>query len=394
MRSEVTGGGLAAVAVGGSATRLFSMRGEDRLEKTFLRLDLPILRTYDDAAAYDDVLLANADYVFEERVISDFIQTRRTVLVAENENGVPVAVAAVCRAGAVREWAEIIKEETPAAALPEGRARLVTPNDISGSFNQNLRKREAAMVLKATPDRRDEIERRMFKGAYKGATDVVTKFVMPEPALHATRLAAALGLRPNIITAVSLVLVCLTIFFFMRGEFIAGAAVGWLMSFLDTVDGKLARVTLQSSKFGDLFDHGIDIVHPPFWYAAWAYGVAGAPSIAAGGSADLVWSALWIANIGYVIGRLIEGYFVRRFKFEIHIWRPVDYWFRHITSRRNPNLVMLTISALLGAPALGLFAVAGWTVFSIVFHSARAIAAEAQAAGGGPEAALQSWLAE
>jgi phosphatidylglycerophosphate synthase len=40
------------------------------------------------------------------------------------------------------------------------------------------------------------------------------------------------------------------------------------MSVLDSVDGKLARLTFESTPQGDVLDHGMDIVHPPFWY--WA----------------------------------------------------------------------------------------------------------------------------
>ena len=43
------------------------------------------------------------------------------------------------------------------------------------------------------------------------------------------------------------------------------------MTFLDTVDGKLARVTLTSSPFGNVLDHSLDLIHPPFWYWAWGH---------------------------------------------------------------------------------------------------------------------------
>ncbi len=49
--------------------------------------------------------------------------------------------------------------------------------------------------------------------------------------------------------------------------------MGWLMTFLDTVDGKLARVTVTSSRLGDVLDHGLDIIHPPLWYIAWGVGL-------------------------------------------------------------------------------------------------------------------------
>ena len=42
---------------------------------------------------------------------------------------------------------------------------------------------------------------------------------------------------------------------------------------LDTVDGKLARCTITSSKIGEAIDHGIDLVHPPFWWWAWGVGL-------------------------------------------------------------------------------------------------------------------------
>ena len=62
-------------------------------------------------------------------------------------------------------------------------------------------------------------------------------------------------------------------FLFSYGYFALGLALGWVMTFLDTVDGKLARVTVTSSKWGNIFDHGIDLIHPPIWYVAWGIGL-------------------------------------------------------------------------------------------------------------------------
>ena len=139
------------------------------------------------------------------------------------------------------------------------------------------------------------------------------------------------------------------------------------MTFLDTVDGKLARVTLTSSTVGHVLDHGLDLVHPPFWYLAWAFGLFG--------------GAFWfdvstlIIVIGYLVGRLIEGLFLLAFKMEIHCWRPIDSFFRTITARRNPNLILLTLGTLLGYPDWGFVLVAAWTVFSIGFHTVRLLQA-------------------
>jgi phosphatidylglycerophosphate synthase len=232
------------------------------------------------------------------------------------------------------------------------------------------------------------IERRMFDGAYKGVTDFVTKRVWPWPAFHVTRLCARLGISPNLVTAVSLVFVLAAMALFWRGQFAAGLACAWAMCFLDTVDGKLARVTLRSTPFGNVFDHGIDLIHPPFWYWAWYEGLLATAWEDTGGVMRL---AFILIIMGYVGGRLQEGLFTLLFGIEIHIWRPLDSRFREITARRNPNLFILTVAVLLGRPDQGFIAVAFWSAFCFLFHTIRILqAALAKAMGHTPV----SWLSE
>jgi phosphatidylglycerophosphate synthase len=40
---------------------------------------------------------------------------------------------------------------------------------------------------------------------------------------------------------------------FWHGDYGWGLLAGWVMTFLDTVDGMLARVTLTATRFGNLF---------------------------------------------------------------------------------------------------------------------------------------------
>ena len=82
-------------------------------------------------------------------------------------------------------------------------------------------------------------------------------------------------MTPNMVTAIGAVLCVAAFFLFWNGWYWTGIAAGFGFMVLDTVDGKLARCTGQSSKWGNIFDHGIDLVHPPFWWWAWARGAAG-----------------------------------------------------------------------------------------------------------------------
>jgi phosphatidylglycerophosphate synthase len=138
------------------------------------------------------------------------------------------------------------------------------------------------------------------------------------------------------------------------------------MTFLDTVDGKLARTTLTSSKWGDIFDHGIDLIHPPFWYIAWAFGL-----LATGTewSTEMFWAVIAAILGGYVLQRIMEGIAIKWLGIEIHIWRPIDTLFRQITARRNPNLILLTLFTAIAKPDWGLLAVALWTVICLGLHT-------------------------
>jgi phosphatidylglycerophosphate synthase len=208
--------------------------------------------------------------------------------------------------------------------------------------------------------------------------------VWPWPARHVTRFCARVGITPNQVTMASLAFVIVAFFQFRDGHYGAGLIAAWVMTFLDTVDGKLARVTLQSSKFGDIFDHGIDLIHPPFWWWAWISGLATAGFALQ--DHDLV---LAIVLIGYVAQRIEEGLFQLLFGIAMHVWRPFDSFFRLITARRNPNLLILTVSVLFGRPDIGMQLVAAWVVICFVIHALR-IVQGLVARRRGP---LSSWLA-
>jgi phosphatidylglycerophosphate synthase len=227
----------------------------------------------------------------------------------------------------------------------------------------------------------------MFMGTYKGATDLITKHLWPGPAFLATRWLAPRGITPNMVTLAAAVLVFLTFWLFLQGHLGLGLVSAWLMTFLDTVDGKLARTTLTSSKWGDVFDHGLDLVHPPFWYVAWGLGLA-----KTGNGLDDTTFWIVIAAIlgGYVLQRMMEGIAIKWLGLEIHIWRKIDTLFRQVTARRNPNLVILTLFTLTGRPDWGLLAVASWTVICLVLHGLQL----AQALVAKRAAPLESWMAK
>jgi len=258
--------------------------------------------------------------------------------------------------------------------------------DTTDFSYRKLRKRERPFVMRLDPADPEPVERAAYDASYKGVTDALTLYLWRRPAFYLTRWAARAGMTPNFVTGIGFILCVAAFFLFMAGWYWTGIAAGFGFMVLDTVDGKLARCTGQSSNWGNIFDHGVDLVHPPFWWWAWAEGLE-----AYGRPFERVYELMIVGAIvfGYVAQRVIEGIFVRRYGMHIHVWQQVDSKFRLVTARRNPNMVILVTSLLVGRPDLGIELVALWTLLSLIFHAVRLAQANARRDRGRP---VISWL--
>jgi phosphatidylglycerophosphate synthase len=346
---------------GAPTLEIWGMTPAERLRRSLLRADAAPVRTLGAEEGIESpgaALLARGDWIYDERLIEALAQAPNTVLLTA-PGGVPVA--AHVSADRAEETLAALRAGEPGAP---GGLRALGPDELAPAYTAKLRKAEPPYLLPARPELASEIEEHTFSASYKGATDLVTKWVWPRPARAATRRLAAANVHPNTVTIASWVLAIAVFWLFARGHFGLGLAAAWVMTFLDTVDGKLARVTLTSSRLGDVLDHGLDLVHPPFWWWAWGVGLGWAFA-----------PATLVVVVGYFAGRALEGIFLLAFRMETHCWRPVDTLFRTITARRNPNLILFSVGWLAGRPDLGMIMVALWTLASLAFHVVRLLQA-------------------
>jgi len=364
--------------IGESPIPIWGLRGTVRLMRAFERAGADDVALWPGSPVEGEGLLIRADYAMDGTLVAGLMAMGSGLLIDPATSTVVAARAPAAEALGLAAW--LGGGPAPQTALPR-----LTPAELPVTHDKALRRKGAGLLRAITPETREEVERALFGASYKGVTDIITKYVWPTPALHVTRLCTQLGLSANAVTALSAVLVVAAILLFLRGEYGPGLLAAWIMTFLDTVDGKLARVTVTSTQLGNVLDHGIDLVHPPIWYWAWLAGLG-----AAGFSVPDPALVLAIVVGGYVLQRVQEGIFLAWFKMEIHVWRPFDSWFRLITARRNPNLVILTLAALGGRPDLGILGVAAWTVLSLAVHGIRMVQAGFARARHG---ALSSWLA-
>ncbi len=313
----------------------------------------PSKRLERQSKGFDLLLVADAATVLDDAAVAWLADHEGSVLASPK--GLPLAVA-VKPADRDRAVAALGGGEGFAVVIPEG-----------DMFVRKLRRRVPLGTYSLREEPAGTIERRLFDNVYKGVTDLVTKWAWPWPAFHVTRLCARLGITPNMVTWTGLVMVLLAGWLFYEGRLAAGLAAAWTMTFLDTVDGKLARVTGSSSAFGNLLDHGTDVIHPPVWWYCLAHGLA----LLDPGMAGLIWPSFWTILACYVAGRAVEISFHRSFGFNPYIWQPFDSRFRLIVSRRNVILLIVTAGLIAGRASEAFVICAAWSVLSTIIQAGR-----------------------
>ncbi len=364
-----------ALIVGASDERLWGLTNQQRIARQLASIGG--IELVDDPASASDtetVLILRADYAYDLRTLEGLLGYRGVLM----DHSEPTAAHVAGPLASVALHAL----ETPGSSttLPTIDVRTL------GGFQAELRKTEPPLLVPITAGTGGALEDRLYGISYKGITDFITKWWWPVPAKAMVRWCANRGVTPNMVTCAGFVLMLAVCWLFYEGEYFWGLLLGWLMTFLDTVDGKLARVTVQSSTFGHWLDHGMDILHPPFWYWLWGLSLVG-PEPLLGLDFDAL---LLFVVAGYVGGRLIEGAFHGLGSASLFAWRPFDAWFRLFTARRNPCLLLLTAGWLAGEPDLGFELVAWWTLISSIILLGRLILGVWARLAHGP---LTSWLA-
>jgi phosphatidylglycerophosphate synthase len=375
--------GVTAFLSGLCDTTIWGLSGTERTERMLRRAGFDTVMIAGEPSRFGGtVLMVRADAIIDEALLAALQGRPDSVLVAPGERGY-LALAALASPHTAGPASRFLHADSvrPADIEQAGLAALEA-QDLSGSYNHALRKRAQPLAAVLTPDNARQMHRQTFDASYKGVTDLVTKFVWPPIAYPITRALARLHVTPNQVTAVGFTLAVATGLLFWHGYFASGLACAWIMALLDTVDGKLARVTLTSSRWGNAFDHGIDLVAPPVWWLCWWVGLGDHSS------AWIFWS-VWVVLGGHLAGKLVEQAFISTFALKVHIWQPFDSLFRLIAARRNPNLVILTAATLIGAPEAAYLALGAWIVASFDVHTIRYIQALVLRSKG---MQIRSWL--
>ncbi len=251
--------------------------------------------------------------------------------------------------------------------LHRGTAKELRPEKFKG-YIPTLRRTLAPYLFKITDVQvRDNVECFLFKSNYKGATDFLTKYVYPPLVWRMVKPLATWHVHPNVVTIIAIIATFAAIPLFAAGAWIPGMLLAFTMSVLDSVDGKLARLTFTSSPQGNLLDHGADLIHPPFWYCAWALGLSGGDPFS-----GVFQASIWMMGI-YALDRVLEQLFKVCTGRSVQDFRPIDVKLRTISSRRNVNLAVFVVALPLGLGIPAFYAIVGWQALTAAYHLVRVV---------------------
>ena len=208
--------------------------------------------------------------------------------------------------------------------------------------------------------------------AQKGTLDFPAEFIHPPLENLLTKWISASTVTPNQVTTLSILLAFLTTGLLAIGQMgtgylAAGLVIAFIVGVLDGVDGKLARVTVRCTRFGDRYEHFLDVVWELTWY--WALGWM----LSAGGEVVGPFVLATVITFFYLFDKAATGMFKSRQGIELFDYAPVDRFFRRIGARRNTNVLLLLAGMTVGVLEEAFTCVAIWTVITAAFHWTRAI---------------------
>jgi phosphatidylglycerophosphate synthase len=257
--------------------------------------------------------------------------------------------------------------EVADALRAAGRIQALNEDDFP-AYSATLQRSLPFWIYQLRDDgARQSLERRMFSDHYKGSSDWLAARVYPPAVWPCVRFCAAMGVHPNALSVLSIVLALVAIPLFANAMWIAGFVCAYSISVLDTMDGTLARLTLTDSAVGNVLDHGLDIVHPPIWYFAWAQGLIAA---GAGGWLNI---AAWSLVGFYLADCVVLAIARHRLRHALHAATPLDAKAFKFIALRNITISIMAFALLLGQGVLGFMLVTTWHGITFAWHSWRTL---------------------
>lgn len=234
----------------------------------------------------------------------------------------------------------------------------------------------------ADAEERERAASMLIDATQKGVLDLPARYLHPPAENFLVRVLSPTPITPNQITIFTGIIGFGAAGLFATGSNGPAILIALLVNVLDGVDGKLARVKLLASRFGDRLDHILDVLFEFSWYLGIGWGLSG------GGPGGTP-MRLGVGLIAIMLGaRAMSGVYKRISSKQIHDHRAFDRAFRLVAGRRNIYVMTLVVGQVLGRFSEAFTLCFAWGVVTLLVYSARtAVEASGLLGGGGGRAA-------
>jgi phosphatidylglycerophosphate synthase len=142
--------------------------------------------------------------------------------------------------------------------------------------------------------------------------------------------------------------------------------IALVIGVLDGIDGKLARLKVQTTKLGKK-EHDLDYLVETSWWAALAY------HFHATGQIRYAYVIFFAFFAFHRLERVVKKAVQRRIGRNLDDFAPFDRLVRIVAGRRNIYTWLFAFFLVIGAPATGFIWLCLWGVASAVIYTLRAL---------------------
>jgi len=230
------------------------------------------------------------------------------------------------------------------------------------SMRRNLR---PVFFPAPSPERRLLAERFLRDGTQSGVLDFPALVHAPIEKWIVSHLCRT-SITPNQITLGTGILGLSVTLLYAFGHLWVGALLALLIGILDGVDGKLARLKVQTTRIGK-GEHLLDYFVEMSWWAALAYHFHATGQVR---YAYVIWLIFFACDS---LERLAKWSVKRRVGRSIDDVSRFDRFVRYVAGRRNIYTWLFTFCVLAGTPATGFVLLCSWGMATAAVHIFRAL---------------------
>jgi CDP-L-myo-inositol myo-inositolphosphotransferase len=244
--------------------------------------------------------------------------------------------------------------ECIAKAAWKNDAAIYDSSKISGYVSKMRKAVKPWWVDVDTEEDYKRAEETIIESASKNPSDALAYHVHKPVENKLVAYISKYNITPNQVTIVVNILAYIVTALFFFGHLFSASILSFIVGIADGLDGKLARVTLATSKLG-LMEHPFDLLFEFSWFIAFSWHLFNA----IGSPYPLILCIFIMLFIAFY--RHVYDQFGRAMGKSLDDYGSFERFFRRVAGRRNLYNIPILVSILLGVPFYSL-------VF-IVFHS-------------------------